>query len=324
MSNYQHWYYINKNYEEDGPVSSDELTEMARNGDIHRGTYVWTQELEEWVPASKVGGLFVEKEKEIIKPLNQLSKKTGDFSVKSEAIVPAPPEKQAKATFKPGDEPQRFTQAAPVNVPPIHSTGDTSKQTIAASSSPAQPAQPAQETNGKGPVPLTAPQEIVPKPLTSRQPLRAQSPVAQPATPNKANAHGKVAIPLTAPQSIVPTPLTSRQPIRAHSGSATPLTSSAPIHTPPGAIPPASSAAGASSIPAPQLARPANQPPQGAAPPAPSAPGAPAPIDGLPTIPPVGRSIAPPNQSPTTALSSAESAEPKKISTPTPMQRPNL
>lgn len=351
MSGYQHWYYINKNYEEDGPVSSDDLNRMAKAGDIHRGTYVWTQELDEWVPASKVGGLFKDdKPKNVVKQLTEAeaptSKKTGGILSRSK---PAPEPKPATpvtgtAILKPLHGSAGAPHAAPTPI------------TGAAPLRQPQPSSPAQQPAAqqhKGPVPMTAPQSIVAKPLTGAQPLR---PIPGATAPT----------PITAPQSIIPKPLTAANPIPGKIPSSAPTlakphTAAHKIPAPPAgastiptpqrqrtALPKAmplskteaqatssiqqnsahlapvraagGSAAGANSIPAPINM--ASNPGQPGQPPMPAPPGAPIPLTGhtgaLPSIPPVGRSIAPFNQTPTSALQQADE-DSKQRKAPRPM-----
>ena len=179
MANYQHWYYINKDYEEDGPVSSEDLQRMAQTGEIHRGTYVWTQELVEWVPASKVGGLFKEKAKEVVKPLADglLTKKTGGFTTKADSGKP----KKSGAAMKPLSAAQsQKSESNPIPSAPAASPSPSSPS--APGTQPGTPPLsepgplpkpmpiPDPEPASSGPVPMTAPMDIVPKPLTSAQP----------------------------------------------------------------------------------------------------------------------------------------------------------
>lgn len=58
MSDYQHWFYLDSKKTQQGPINSEELSELVQSGEIKRKTYVWTNSLDEWIPASKVGQLF--------------------------------------------------------------------------------------------------------------------------------------------------------------------------------------------------------------------------------------------------------------------------
>jgi len=352
MSDYQHWYYINKNYEEDGPVSSDELTRMAREGEIHEGTYVWTQELEEWVPASKVGGLFKkEKKDDVVKPIKtkSLNKKTGSFTSKKEAdfsvksVTDSPEEKKtekklAKLKELPEGTPSGFLNRkttgflTPTNsvdsVPPVKEpiptrqpdrvvdsatpqlTKPLDSAPIPINGYPSIPAPGDTSTNkviprtgvSPTPVPLSAPVELVPKPITSTHGIPQYMPGVSDPNSKPISAQ-KIPAPIPASTSIPAVPTSS-----LHS----PSTNS----TPP-------SAAGANSIPAPKANLPSST--STGVPPAPVPPGTPAPTpptsaSGLPQIPPMGRSVAPFNQTPTSALSQADDEQPvapKK--TPRPM-----
>ncbi|MBT8044060.1 MAG: DUF4339 domain-containing protein [Verrucomicrobiae bacterium] len=58
MSDEQEWFYTDAAGAEHGPVSADELKQLATNGTIRDTTDVWTEGLEEWLPASQVEGLI--------------------------------------------------------------------------------------------------------------------------------------------------------------------------------------------------------------------------------------------------------------------------
>ncbi|MDB9741626.1 GYF domain-containing protein [Akkermansiaceae bacterium] len=91
MSKYQQWYYIDKEFNEVGPVFSSQLLELVQAGEIVKSSYVWTEELEEWVPSSTISGLYPEVILEVVKPLRnpEFNKETGSYSldlVKKETI----------------------------------------------------------------------------------------------------------------------------------------------------------------------------------------------------------------------------------------------
>lgn len=54
----QEWYY-GRDDEQHGPVSSQELKKLANTGQLRSTDLVWKEGLEEWVPATKVKGLFL-------------------------------------------------------------------------------------------------------------------------------------------------------------------------------------------------------------------------------------------------------------------------
>ncbi len=53
------WYYLVHN-EQQGPISSEQLKELAANGSVSPETYIWREGLEDWKPAKMVQGLFGE------------------------------------------------------------------------------------------------------------------------------------------------------------------------------------------------------------------------------------------------------------------------
>ena len=57
MSDQQDWLYTDSQGNQQGPVSADELQQLGAAGAIHAETNVWTEGLEEWIPASQVEGL---------------------------------------------------------------------------------------------------------------------------------------------------------------------------------------------------------------------------------------------------------------------------
>lgn len=58
MSAEQQWHYADSAGQELGPVSADQLQQLAASGQINGETNVWTEGLEAWVPASQVDGLL--------------------------------------------------------------------------------------------------------------------------------------------------------------------------------------------------------------------------------------------------------------------------
>jgi len=51
------WYYLVNN-EQQGPVSSADLKQMAAGGQIQPDTFIWKEGLDDWVPAQRIKGLF--------------------------------------------------------------------------------------------------------------------------------------------------------------------------------------------------------------------------------------------------------------------------
>lgn len=58
MSEHQEWFYTDTAGAEHGPVSADELKQLAVNQTIRDTTDVWTDGFAEWVPASQIEGLI--------------------------------------------------------------------------------------------------------------------------------------------------------------------------------------------------------------------------------------------------------------------------
>jgi len=58
MSEAQEWFYTDATGAENGPVSLDELQQLGATGAIHALTDVWTEGMEEWVPASEIEGVI--------------------------------------------------------------------------------------------------------------------------------------------------------------------------------------------------------------------------------------------------------------------------
>lgn len=308
MSDYQHWYYINKNYEEDGPVSSDELTRMVSSGELSKGTYVWTQELDEWVPASKVGGLFAEQ-----KPLNEpaaLSQPPAQITQPTPNTKAKPQLKQLAAHTRTGYLGRNKTGYLASGANP------TTASALIPTAGQRQPDRPIGRTPSQAdslppqnPITAKVPTASSPSPF-SAPPLNVQT--TQKSTPNPApspkptnqkltTSHNPV--PLSAPIDLVPKPITTAHNIPSNL---------------PGSLP-TIPAAGANSIPVPSTPSPTPAGNSGL-PPAPTPPGSTPPaIAGLPQIPPVGRSIAPFNQTPTSALIEADDKNPPEKKGPRPM-----
>lgn len=56
----QLWHYLNAEGGQQGPVTADDLQALAAQGTIHPETEVWTEGLDQWVPATHVEGLLPE------------------------------------------------------------------------------------------------------------------------------------------------------------------------------------------------------------------------------------------------------------------------
>ena len=57
MANNNGWYYL-LNGEKRGPIDSVELKHMARVGELNLADHVWNESLPDWIPASRIKGLF--------------------------------------------------------------------------------------------------------------------------------------------------------------------------------------------------------------------------------------------------------------------------
>ena len=55
------WYYLENNQQQ-GPVSSAQLKQLAADGRLQPDSLIWKEGLEDWVPASRVKGLFNESQ----------------------------------------------------------------------------------------------------------------------------------------------------------------------------------------------------------------------------------------------------------------------
>ena len=60
MSDINQWHYLDNAGQQAGPVTADDLQQLATTGEIHPETSVWTEGLEEWIPASQVEGLILD------------------------------------------------------------------------------------------------------------------------------------------------------------------------------------------------------------------------------------------------------------------------
>lgn len=88
------WYYANEG-EQAGPVTPEQLQELAATGAITPATTLWAEGLEEWVPATMVEGLFPEFAPEPAPP---------SAPVAAEAITPVSsvdPEAPAVEAYEP-------------------------------------------------------------------------------------------------------------------------------------------------------------------------------------------------------------------------------
>ena len=52
------WYYLDANNQQQGPVAGAQLQALAAQSQLTPTTQVWTEGLEEWIPANQVEGLF--------------------------------------------------------------------------------------------------------------------------------------------------------------------------------------------------------------------------------------------------------------------------
>ena len=56
----EQWYYT-KGRQKVGPISADELKQLAASGQLSRTDLVWTDGMPEWIPAAKRKGLFANR-----------------------------------------------------------------------------------------------------------------------------------------------------------------------------------------------------------------------------------------------------------------------
>ncbi len=154
MSNIQDWYYRNREGESTGPISSEELQKRVDELVIVKKTYVWTDGLEEWVPASKVGGLFDKQINASVSPATQAPSPTQEASPtrieNPAASIPQPPLMVASAMM-------------------IASTPTT------APLQPDQISQPAASVVAAAPIPQLKRPGANTQPQTAQAPLQAQS-----------------------------------------------------------------------------------------------------------------------------------------------------
>lgn len=54
----QSWYYTDAAGQQTGPVSQEQLQQLAANGQINAQTNVWTEGMENWLPATQIQGLL--------------------------------------------------------------------------------------------------------------------------------------------------------------------------------------------------------------------------------------------------------------------------
>ena len=101
MSDIQEWFYTDDAGQQFGPATADQLQQLAINGQISPQTTVWTEGLEEWIPASQVEGLIPA---EPVQPV-------------AEAVAPyAQPAAQTLAADAGGDYPIPLTPKANFNL----------------------------------------------------------------------------------------------------------------------------------------------------------------------------------------------------------------
>ncbi len=118
-----------------GPVTSEQLLQLAANGDISPETYVWTEGLEDWALAAQVEGLFPAGGNEAQEP------QTIPGGAPQAPPPPAPvvpPPRPATAAVPPTGIPSPSVPA-PAAVPPAAATP------LAAAPAPVAPAPPGQD-----------------------------------------------------------------------------------------------------------------------------------------------------------------------------------
>ncbi|MCP5534702.1 MAG: DUF4339 domain-containing protein [Akkermansiaceae bacterium] len=58
MSDIQYWHYLDTAGQQQGPITADQLQQLAATGQITAQTNVWTEGMAEWLPATQVEGLI--------------------------------------------------------------------------------------------------------------------------------------------------------------------------------------------------------------------------------------------------------------------------
>ena len=100
MSDIQEWFYTDDAGQQFGPATADQLQQLAINGQISPQTTVWTEGLEEWIPASQVEGLIpaepVQPVAEAVAPYAQPAAQTLAADAGGDYPIPLTP----KANFK--------------------------------------------------------------------------------------------------------------------------------------------------------------------------------------------------------------------------------
>jgi len=194
----QNWYYIDKKGEQVGPISSEDLQNLVAKLVILRNTQVWTDSLPEWVPASKVGGLFQTQQHAAAPPSQP--------ATPSQDAAPLRTEANAKAAIPTGmaAEPQRPRLVD--STPMIASTPTTAPTQPAVANQPPvealpapalTPAQPVAAQHAANPLltPAAAPAQAAAAPANPLVTPAAAQPAAQPATSPLAAAQPAVATP---------------------------------------------------------------------------------------------------------------------------------
>ena len=102
------WYYA-KNGVQHGPVSAVELKQLADEGQLTSADLVWREGMEEWIPARKVKGLFVEDVQAAEpKPVDAPPESTPPESTPPESTPPQPTVQtfeKSSAAFEPSPQP---------------------------------------------------------------------------------------------------------------------------------------------------------------------------------------------------------------------------
>jgi hypothetical protein len=78
------WYYV-QNSQQVGPIPEHQLIAMLNSGQLDHGTLVWTNGLQNWIPAADAGGLILSHATPPIPPI-VTSSTAGEISKRSVTI----------------------------------------------------------------------------------------------------------------------------------------------------------------------------------------------------------------------------------------------
>jgi len=203
----QLWYYLDLQGEQVGPVPASELLSLASVDKIRPESYVWTDVLEDWIPASKVGGLFQQvapprsesaaatKEAANAKPRKSASTAPGNagmagggmnITLPLESDTPTLKRKTVDSPSNPPAPAMHMTMplesdAAPIKKATVGAAPGAGKPNKPAqAAAPQQPARAPQPSQPAAPAPQPAPQPAAPAPQPTAPAQHAPAPAPQP------------------------------------------------------------------------------------------------------------------------------------------------